>query len=368
MNIISIAGIAIETIILTFSKTRPVKRSDFYYKLPNHLIAQYPTAERDGSRLMVVNRTRREIAHRTFRELPNFLRTGDCLVLNETRVFPARLKGYRPITQGAVEILLLRPNGDSWEVMARPGRRLQIGAEIAFGGSDLIAIVEDVLDSGNRCVRFEGKGSLDDLLKTHGQVPLPPYIRRGDHTSDKERYQTVYARVRGSVAAPTAGLHFTPDLLAKIEALGVSLARVLLHVGPGTFQPVKADDVRDHKMDAEFWKIDEDTAETINQCRANGGRVIAVGTTSVRTLESAAVKNGSNWQLKPGSSWTHIFIYPPYDFRLVDGLITNFHLPESTLLMLVAAFMGRNFAMRAYREAVHKAYRFYSYGDAMMVV
>ena len=345
-----------------------MKRSDFYYELPNHLIAQYPTAKRDGSRLMVVNRTRREIAHRTFRELPNFLRAGDCLVLNETRVFPARLNGYRPITRGAVEILLLRPNGNSWEIMARPGRRLQIGAEIAFEGSDLIAIVEDVLDSGNRRVRFKGKGSLDELLKTHGHVPLPPYIRREDHTSDKERYQTVYARVRGSVAAPTAGLHFTPDLLAKIEALGVRLARILLHVGPGTFQPVKADDVRAHKMDAEFWKIDEDAAETVNQCRANGGRVIAVGTTSVRTLESAAVKNGSNWQLKSGSGWTHIFVYPPYDFRLVDGLITNFHLPESTLLMLVAAFMGRNFAMRAYREAVREAYRFYSYGDAMMVV
>ena len=199
-------------------------------------------------------------------------------------------------------------------------------------------------------------------------MPLPPYIRRKDRASDKERYQTVYARVRGSVAAPTAGLHFTPDLLAKIEALGISLARILLHVGPGTFKPVKADDIRDHNMDAEFWKIDESAAETVNRCRANGGRVIAVGTTSVRTLESAAVKIGSNWQLKFGSDWTHTFIYPPYNFRLVDGLITNFHLPESTLLMLVAAFMGRNFAMRAYREAVREAYRFYSYGDAMMIL
>ena len=345
-----------------------MKRSDFYYELPNHLIAQYPTAERDESRLMVANRTHREIAHRTFRELPNFLHAGDCLVLNETRVFPARLKGYRPITRGAVELLLLHPNGDTWEAMARPGRRLRIGAEIAFEGSDLIAIVEEVLDSGNRRVRFEGKGSLDELLKTHGHVPLPPYIRREDRASDKARYQTVYARVRGSVAAPTAGLHFTPGLLAKIEALDISLARILLHVGPGTFQPVKADDIRDHKMGAEFWKIDESAAETVNRCRANGGRVIAVGTTSVRTLESAAVKIGSNWRLKSGSDWTHIFIYPPYDFRLVDGLITNFHLPESTLLMLVAAFMGRNFAMRAYREAVRKAYRFYSYGDAMMIL
>ena len=325
-------------------------------------------AERDESRLMVANRTHREIEHRIFRELPNFLRAGDCLVLNETQVFPARLKRYRPITRGAVELLLLHPKGDSWEVMARPGRRLKIGAEIAFEGSDLIAIVEDVLDSGNRRVRFKGKGSLDDLLKTHGHVPLPPYIRREDHASDKERYQTVYARISGSVAAPTAGLHFTPDLLATIEALGVHLARILLHVGPGTFQPVKADDIRNHKMGAEFWEIDESAAKTINRCRANGGRVIAVGTTAVRTLESAAVKNGPHWQLKPGSGWTHIFIYPPYDFRLVDGLITNFHLPESTLLMLVAAFMGRNFALRTYREAVREAYRFYSYGDAMIVL
>ena len=318
---------------------------------------------------MVANRTRREIAHRTFRDLPEFLRAGDCLVLNETRVFPARLKGYRPITRGAVELLLLHPNGDSWEAMARPGRRLRIGAEIAFEGSDLIAIVEEVLDSGNRRVRFEGKGSLDELLKTHGHVPLPPYIRREDRASDKARYQTVYARVRGSVAAPTAGLHFTPDLLAKIEALGVCLARIMLHVGPGTFKPVKADDVaRPQNGGGILGKPMKAAAETVNRCRANGGRVIAVGTTSVRTLESAAVKNGSNWQLKSGSGWTHIFIHPPYNFRLVDGLITNFHLPESTLLMLVAAFMGRDFAMRAYREAVREAYRFYSYGDAMMIL
>lgn len=345
-----------------------MKRSDFYYPLPEHLIAQHPSPERDGARFMAVDRARGTLAHQTFCDLPAFLHAGDCLVLNETRVFPARLKGYRPKTGGAIEFLLLHPEGDSWEVMARPARRLRIGARVAFEGSDLIAVVEEVLDSGNRRVRFEGRGTLDDLIQTHGHVPLPPYIRRADNAADKERYQTVYARVRGSVAAPTAGLHFTPDLVARVEAMGVGIARVLLHVGPGTFKPVKADEVRDHDMDAEFWQVDERAAKTVNRCRARGGRVIAVGTTSVRTLESAVVKVGSNWQLEPGSGWTRLFIYPPYDFRMVDGLITNFHLPESTLLMLVAAFMGRDFAMRAYREAVREAYRFYSYGDAMLVV
>ncbi len=345
-----------------------MKRSDFHYTLPVNLIAQHPTPARDGSRLMVLDRARRAILHRAFCELPEFLRAGDCLVLNETRVFPARLKGYRPRTGGAIEILLLRPDGDCWEVMARPARRLQIGTEVAFEGADLIAVVAEVLDSGNRRVRFEGEGSLDELLKTHGRVPLPPYIRRKDNTEDRERYQTVYARVRGSVAAPTAGLHFTPDLLARIEAMGAGVARILLHVGPGTFQPVKTEDVRDHEMDAEFWQVDARAAKTVNRCRAHNGRVIAVGTTAVRTLESAAVKAGANWHLKSGSGWTRIFIYPPYDFRLVDGLITNFHLPESTLLMLVAALAGRDFALHAYREAVREEYRFYSYGDAMMVV
>ena len=345
-----------------------MKRSDFYYSLPEHLIAQHPSPERDGARLMTVDRAQRTIAHRIFCDLPKLLRPGDCLVLNETRVFPARLKGYRPGTGGAIEVLLLRPDGDSWEVMARPARRLRIGARVAFEGSDLVAVVEDILDSGNRHMRFEGTGTLDELIQTQGHVPLPPYIRRPHNLADRARYQTVYARVRGSVAAPTAGLHFTPDLLVRIKAMGVDIARVLLHVGPGTFRPVKADEVRDHKMDAEFWQVDERAATTVNHCRARGGRVIAVGTTSVRTLESAAVKIESRWHLKPGSGWTRLFVYPPYDFRMVDGLITNFHLPESTLLMLVAAFMGRDLAMRSYRKAVREAYRFYSYGDAMLVV
>jgi S-adenosylmethionine:tRNA ribosyltransferase-isomerase len=344
-----------------------LKRSDFYYDLPNDLIAQHPASERDGSRLMVLDREARTIAHRMFREFSDFLHAGDCLVLNETRVFPARIKGYRVGTGGAVELLLLRPDGDCWVAMARPGRRLRSGAEIGFEGSDLVAVIEDVLDSGHRRIRFAGAGSLGDLLATQGHIPLPPYIRREDSAEDRERYQTVYARVSGSVAAPTAGLHFTPELLTMIEEAGVSIARVLLHVGPGTFKPVTADDVRDHKMDEEFWEVDEDAAEAVNRCRANGGRVIAVGTTSVRTLESAAERDGSNWRLKSGSGWTHIFIYPPYDFRLVDTLITNFHLPESTLLMLVSALAGRDFVMRAYEEAVGEKYRFYSYGDAMMI-
>jgi S-adenosylmethionine:tRNA ribosyltransferase-isomerase len=346
---------------------RFVKRSDFYYALPDNLIAQHPAPERDGSRLMVLDRGRQTIGHRTFRELPEFLRCGDCLVLNETRVFPARLKGYRVGTGGAVELLLLRPYGDCWEVMARPGRRLRAGVKIGFDGFDLVAVIEEVLDSGHRRIRFVGDEALDDLLATQGHIPLPPYIRREDSAEDRERYQTVYAQVSGSVAAPTAGLHFTPELLNGIEDMGVSIARVLLHVGPGTFKPVTAEDIRDHEMDAEFWEVDEDAAETVNRCRENGGCVIAVGTTSVRTLESAAVEKESNWRLKSGSGWTRIFIYPPYDFRLVNGLITNFHLPESTLLMLVSALAGRDFVMRAYAEAVSEKYRFYSYGDAMMI-
>lgn len=344
-----------------------MKRSDFYYGLPDNLIAQYPASERDGSRLMVLDRGHQTIDHRTFRDLAEFLRSGDCLVLNETRVFPARIKGYRVGTGGAVELLLLRPDGDCWEVMVRPGRRLRPGAEIGFGGSDLVAMIEEVLESGHRRIRFVGAGSLDELLATQGHIPLPPYIRREDDEKDRERYQTVYARVSGSVAAPTAGLHFTPELLKTIEEMGVSIARVLLHVGPGTFKPVTADDVHDHEMDAEFWEVCEGAAETVNRCRENGGRVIAVGTTSVRTLESAAGKEGSNWRLKSGSGWTRIFIYPPYDFRLVDGLVTNFHLPESTLLMLVSALAGREFVMQAYEDAVSEGYRFYSYGDAMFV-
>ena len=345
-----------------------MKRSDFYYDLPDELIAQFPAPERDGARLMVLDRQVQAISHRAFRDLPDFLRAGDCLVLNETRVFPARLRGFRAETGGAVELLLLRPDGDCWEVMARPGRRLREGAEIAFEGVDAVAVVKAVLDSGHRRVRFVGSASVDDLLAAQGHIPLPPYIRREDSAEDRERYQTVYARVSGSVAAPTAGLHFTPDLLARIEAMGVAVARVLLHVGPGTFKPVAVDDVRKHEMDAEFYEVGAEAAEAVNQCRADGGRVIAVGTTSVRTLETAAVRAEDGWRLQPGSGWTRLFLYPPYDFKLVDALVTNFHLPESTLLMLVSALAGREFVMDAYREAVDQRYRFYSYGDAMVII
>lgn len=347
-------------------KIRYMNLSDFDFHLPDALIAQHPSAKRDGSRLMVLDRTDQSLRHGTFCDVCDLLRADDCLVLNETRVFPARLYGFRPGSGGAVEMLLLRPDGDCWESMVRPGRRLREGTEIAFKNSDMIAVVEAVLDSGHRKVRFVG-GSLDDLLATQGHIPLPPYIHREDTEEDRERYQTVYAQVDGSVAAPTAGLHFTPELLAAIEAKGISIARVLLHVGPGTFKPVVTDDVRDHEMDAEFWEVDTLAADTVNRCREKGGRVIAVGTTSVRTLETAAVSLEDDWQLAAGSGWTRLFIYPPYAFKLVGAMVTNFHLPQSTLLMLISALAGRDFVMRAYEEAVRERYRFYSYGDAMFI-
>ena len=341
--------------------------SDFHFHLPDDLIAQHPAPKRDGSRLMVLNRADQTVEHQSFRDVCGYLNTGDCLVLNETRVFPARLHGFRPGSGGAVEMLLLRPDGDCWEAMVRPGRRLREGTEIAFEGSELIAVVEAVLDSGHRRVRFVGPTSLDDLLAEQGHIPLPPYIRREDTAADRERYQTVYAETDGSVAAPTAGLHFTPDLLDEIQAKGVSIARFVLHVGPGTFKPVTTDDVRNHEMDAEFWDVSSEAADVVNTCRANGGRVIAVGTTSVRTLETAAVADGDGWRLSEGSGWTRLFIYSPYVFKLVDCMVTNFHLPESTLLMLISSLAGRDFVMRAYEEAVQERYRFYSYGDAMFI-
>ena len=345
-----------------------VNLSDFYFDLPEDLIAQHPSPTRDGARLMVLERKDETIAHHTFCDVYDLLNSGDCLVLNETRVFPARLRGFRPGSMGAVEVLLLRPDGVCWEAMVRPGRRLREGTEIAFEGANVVAVVEAVLDSGHRRLRFVGGDSLDDLLAKQGHIPLPPYIRREDTAEDRERYQTVYAQVDGSVAAPTAGLHFTSELLDKIQNKGVSVARVLLHVGPGTFKPVTTDDVRNHEMDAEFWEVGAEAAEVVNRCRAQGGRVIAVGTTSVRTLETAAVGEGDAWHLGAGSGWTRLFIYPPYAFKLVDAMITNFHLPESTLLMLISSLAGRDFVMRAYQEAVQARYRFYSYGDAMMIL
>ncbi len=341
--------------------------SDYDYDLPEALIAQHPAARRDASRLMVLDRDGASIRHSLFRDLPALLRPGDCLVVNETRVFPARLKGIRPGTGGAVELLLIRQVGDLWEAMARPGRRLRPGTEVAFPDEDLKAVVEEVLPTGRRMVRFQGTTSLAEVLERRGHVPLPPYIRREDVSADRDRYQTVYARAPGAVAAPTAGLHFTSGLLGKIGELGVETAPILLHVGSGTFQPVEVEDPTRHEMDAEYYEVSPEAAEKVNRCRREGGRLVAVGTTSVRVLESCAEDSGGGWCLRPGSGWTDLFIYPPRPFRLVDGLITNFHLPKSTLLMLVSAFAGLEFVLQAYAEAVEEGYRFYSYGDAMYI-
>ncbi len=345
-----------------------MKLSDYDYDLPEDLIAQHPAAERDGSRLMVLNRKDRVIGHALFRDLPDYLAPGDCLVINETRVFPARLKGYRPGSGGAVELLLLRQEGELWEALARPGRRLRVGAEVAFPDEDLKAVVEGVCASGRRLLRFSGSASVAEVLERRGHIPLPPYIRREDLPEDRERYQAVYARTPGAVAAPTAGLHFTPELLDRVRASGVEVAPILLHVGPGTFTPVAEEDPGRHEMDAEFFEVSLEAVERVNRCRERGGRVVAVGTTSVRALESAAFQEGDGRVLKPRSGWTRLFIYPPYSFRLSDVLISNFHLPRSTLLMLVSAFADRAFVLEAYREAVRQDYRFYSYGDAMLIL
>lgn len=342
--------------------------ADFDYVLPEELIAQYPASERDAARLMALDRKTGRIDHTVFRSFPDLLRPGDCLVVNETRVFPARLNGYRPGTGGSVELLLVRCDGDCWEVLARPGRRLREGAEVAFPDVDLVAQVTRVLPSGRRMVRFKGGSSLAEVLESRGRIPLPPYIRREEEPADRERYQSVYARTRGAVAAPTAGLHFTPDLLERIRVSGVEIVPVLLHVGPGTFKPVEVTDPRRHEMDAEYFEIGPAAAEKVNESRRNGGRVVAVGTTTVRALESSASRLRDSWSLKPGSGWTRLFVYPPYRFRLIDALVTNFHLPRSTLLMLVSAFADRAFILKAYEEAVRKRYRFYSYGDAMLIL
>ena len=341
--------------------------SDYDYDLPETLIAQHPVAERDASRLMALDRDTHRICHRLFRDLPEFLRPGDCLVVNETRVVPARLKGYRSGSGGGVELLLLRQEGDLWEAMARPGRRLRVGAEVVFPDEPLKAVVEGVCPSGNRLFRFVGDASLKEALDRQGHMPLPPYIRREDAPEDRERYQTVYAQTPGAVAAPTAGLHFTEALLDRVRQMGVEIARILLHVGAGTFKPVTVADPAQHEMDAEMFVVTTEAAEAVNRCREADGRIVAVGTTSVRAVESAAVPDGAGWALQAQSGWTRLFIHPPYPFRLVDALITNFHLPRSTLLMLVSAFAGRAFVLDAYREAVRQQYRFYSYGDAMLI-
>ena len=341
-----------------------MKRQDFYYDLPQELIAQDPLEDRSSSRLLVLDKKTGETQHHTFREIVNYLNPGDCLVINDTKVIPARLIGAKKETGAKIEVLLLkRKQNDVWETLVKPGRKAKPGTRISFGDGLLKGEVIDVVDEGNRLIRFEYDGIFEEILDRLGQMPLPPYITH--QLKDKDRYNTVYAAHEGSAAAPTAGLHFTPELLEEIGRKGVDIARVTLHVGLGTFRPVKVDDVENHHMHSEFYMIDEEAAEKINGAKARGGRVICVGTTSCRTIESAADENG---RLKACSGWTEIFIYPGYTFKVLDGLITNFHLPESTLIMLVSALAGREHVLAAYEEAVRERYRFFSFGDAMLII
>jgi len=348
---------------------------DFYYELPQELIAQDPLEDRSSSRLLVMQRESGALTHTHFCQIPDYLQPGDCLVLNNTKVIPARLFGEREGTQGKVEILLLRQRQkDVWETLVKPGKKARPGTRILFGGGILVGEVLDVVEDGNRRIRFSYEGIFEEILDRLGQMPLPPYITH--QLKDKNRYQTVYAKYDGSAAAPTAGLHFTPELLEEVQKKGVTVAEVTLHVGLGTFRPVKAKTVQEHHMHAEYYQMDEAAAEAINETKRRGGRVICVGTTSCRTLESVAMRliqeegdeaAGSGRYVKACSGWTDIFIYPGYQFRVMDGLITNFHLPESTLLMLVSAFAGQGQVMEAYQEAVRERYRFFSFGDAMLI-
>ena len=338
-----------------------MKKSDFYFDLPEKLIAQTPIAQRDHSRLLHVDKITGELEHRHFFDLPEYLDEGDCLVLNDSRVLPARLIGCRP-TGGSVELVLLRDLGDGrWECLSRPGRKTKPGTEIIFGNGELTATVESVAEGGNRIVKFHYEGIFLETLERLGKMPLPPYIK--EELSDSERYQTVYSKELGSAAAPTAGLHFTEELLDAIRAKGVRVCFVTLHVGLGTFRPVKEDEIEDHEMHSEFCIVPEETARVVTETKRNGGRVFAVGTTSCRTLESFAADDGT---LAPSSGWTDIFIYPGYRFKCVDALVTNFHLPESTLIMLVSALAGRENVLNAYKVAVEKEYRFFSFGDACL--
>lgn len=340
-----------------------MKTSDFYYELPQELIAQDPLEDRSSSRLMKLDKKTGEIEHKIFRDIIEELNPGDCLVVNNTKVIPARLLGVKEDTGAHIEVLLLKRKADNvWETLVKPGKKARPGARIIFGDGLLKAEVVDVVDEGNRLIRFEFEGIFEEILDKLGQMPLPPYITH--QLKDKNRYQTVYAKHDGSAAAPTAGLHFTPELLEQILAKGVKLAHVTLHVGLGTFRPVKVEDVTKHHMHSEFYVVEEEQAHLINETKAAGGRVICVGTTSCRTLESATDEHGI---LKAGSGWTEIFIYPGYRFKMMDALITNFHLPESTLLMLVSAFAGKEKIMKAYEEAVRERYRFFSFGDAMFI-
>ena len=340
-----------------------MRTKDFWYDLPEELIAQTPLLQRDASRLCVLDRQTGRVDHKHFYDILDYLQPGDCLVMNDSRVLPARLMGHRP-TGGAVEVLLLRDLGDKrWECLCKPGRKMQPGSEVIFGDGELSATVAEVKDDGNRIVEFHYEGIFLEVLERLGKMPLPPYIKA--ELADQERYQTVYSREVGSAAAPTAGLHFTPELLQKIRDKGVNTAFVTLHVGLGTFRPVKAEEITDHHMHAELCMISRETADILNETKSRGGRVICVGTTSCRTLESLVNEDGT---FEAKSKWTEIFIYPGYTFKAMDGLITNFHLPESTLVMLVSAFAGRENVLGAYEEAVRERYRFFSFGDAMCIL
>ncbi len=341
-----------------------MKLSDFNYELPEELIAQDPLLKRSDSRLMVLNREDDSIAHKHFRDITEYIKPGDCLVINDTKVLPARLIGVKEDTGASIEVLLLkRHEANVWETLVKPGKKARPGARISFGEGKLVGEVIDVVEEGNRLVRFEYEGIFEEVLDELGQMPLPPYITH--HLEDKNRYQTVYAKHTGSAAAPTAGLHFTDELLEELKAKGVKIARVTLHVGLGTFRPVKVENILEHHMHSEFYMIDEEAAAIINETKANGGKIISVGTTSTRTLETAAAEDGT---IKACSGWTEIFIYPGYKFKCVDRLITNFHLPESTLLMLVSALYDREKVLEAYKVAVEERYRFFSFGDAMIIL
>ena len=337
---------------------------DFYYDLPQELIAQDPLEDRSSSRLMVLDKITGEVEHRHFKDITEYLRPGDCLVINNTKVIPARLYGVKEGTEAKIEILLLkRKENDIWETLVKPGKKCKIGTKIVFGEGILTGEVVDIVEEGNRLIQFHYEGIFEEILDSLGQMPLPPYITH--QLQDKNRYQTVYAKYDGSAAAPTAGLHFTPELLQQVRDMGVEIAEVTLHVGLGTFRPVKETDVLKHHMHSEFYKIEQSEADKINKAKKEGHRVIAVGTTSTRTLESAADENGF---LTEKSGWTEIFIYPGYQFKVIDALITNFHLPESTLVMLVSALAGREHVLAAYETAVEEKYRFFSFGDAMFIV
>lgn len=341
-----------------------LRKSDFYFDLPQELIAQDPLADRSASRLLVLNRETGEVEHHTFKEITNYLRPGDCLVLNNTKVIPARLMGVKEDTGAMIEVLLLkRRENDVWETLVKPGKKARPGTKLVFGDGSLKAEVLDVVEEGNRLIRFSYEGIFEEVLDRLGEMPLPPYITH--KLQDKNRYQTVYAKYEGSAAAPTAGLHFTEALLQEIREMGVETAFVTLHVGLGTFRPVKADNILEHHMHSEHYEVTRETADLINRTKENGGRIICVGTTSCRTVESAADESG---RVQPGCGDTEIFIYPGYQFKVLDCLITNFHLPESTLVMLVCALADRENVLAAYREAVEERYRFFSFGDAMLIL